>query len=170
MTAEAELTPTATVEPEKKKEESAFELHPLEALFSVGYAESPVIEIYKDANVELKAKFRTLLPAELRDITEIISKYTSETAQVISERMETLARAIVTINYMPLVLTKPEQQQFFLKNGRQPSPLEMSRIILQEKIKSMVIIDELYSAYLDFTQKILGEFADSKKKSMNSAV
>jgi hypothetical protein len=148
-------------------EELSLEFHPLENLFYLGYAESPIIEVFKEDTVELKVQFRTLTPLEIRDITEAISLYDSSPAQMITERIETLARSIISINHMPLILTTKERQEFYEKNGRNPSPLEMSKIILQEKIRSMVVIDAIYEKYLEFSDSILNDLEKIKKKSNN---
>ena len=147
-----------------KKPLSTKEYHPLESLFYLGYAESSVIEVYKDDNIELKVKFRTITPAEIRDITEAVDNYSSQAAQIVTERIETLARSIISINYMPLVLTKDEQQAFFDEYKRQPSPLEMAQKVLREKIKSMLVIDSMYEKYIEFSNGIMTQFEEAKKK------
>jgi hypothetical protein len=114
--------------------------------------------------LELKAKFRTLTPLEVRDITELVELYNADTAQIVTERIETLARAILYINYMPLTLPPDEQQAYYTKHGKNPSPLEMAKIILEEKIKSMFIIDALYTAYMEFTSDIFDKLEEAKKK------
>lgn len=150
-----------------KAKEQLAELHPLESLFVLGYAESPQIEIYKDDKVELKAKFRTLTPLEIRDITEEITKFFSPTGQTITEQIETLARAVQFINYMPLILTREDQQKFFDENKRMPSPLEMARIILRDKVKSVTVLNALYETYVEFSNEVVKKFDEAKKKSRN---
>lgn len=164
MTADPEQINSAEPINKERKVENASEMSLLESMFYLGYAQSPVIEIYNDGTVELKAKFRTLTPLEIRDVMEERENFTSAIAQAITERIELLARAIVTINHMPLVLTKEEQGKFFEDNKRQPSPLEMARHILRFKIRSMVVIDALYEKYLEFSNKVMTEFEDAKKK------
>jgi len=163
MTADPEVLQDEPVSKDRKFE-SPGELNILESMFYLGFSQSPVIEIYNDGKVELKAKFRTLMPIELREIMEEKENYTSSIAQAITERMETLARAIVTINHMPLVLSKEEQDKFFEDNKRQPSPLEMARHILRFKIRSMVVIDALYEKFIEFSNQVTATFEDTKKK------
>jgi hypothetical protein len=157
-------TPEAIPPPKKEAKEPKYD--PLESLFYYGYAESDVIEIYKDeeSSLELKAKFRTLTPIEVRDITELIGLYNADAAQTITEKIETLARAILYINYMPLILSPDEQQKYYDRYGKNPSPLEMSKIILEEKIKSMFIIDALYTAYVEFANDVFEKLEEAKKK------
>jgi hypothetical protein len=140
------------------------DIHPLESLFYLGYATSPVVTIFKDDSATLQAQFRTLTPVELRDVLETANRFTSDGAKVITERIETLARAIVHINHMPLMLVNKDQQEFFNKYKRNPSPLDMARVILQDKIKSMVVIDALYDYYMEFVSKLLDKFEEAKKK------
>jgi len=164
------MTINATVSdpPEKKtkQHESLVTNDPLDNLFHFGYTESDVIEIFsdKEKNLELKAKFRTLTPTEIRDITEFIELYNAGAAQLITEKIETLARAIMYINYMPLILTPDERQDYYNKYGKEPSPIEMAKIILQEKIKSIFIIDALYEAYSEFAQGVIKKLEKAKKK------
>lgn len=161
--------PEQSLPPENKKEnkkQSKIAFNPLENLFNFGYAESDVIEIFSDEEnkLELKVKFRTLTPTEVRDITEFIELYNSDTSQIITEKIETLARAIMYINYMPLTLTPDEQQAYYTRYGKSPSPIEMARTILQEKIKSIFIIDALYNAYSEFSQEVISKLEEAKKK------
>lgn len=162
MTAVPEQIPQSNTK--ENKPDVVKELHPLESLFYLGYAESPVIEVYKDDKVELKVKFRTLTPTEIRDITESVDNYSSQAAQLVTERIETLARTVISINYMPLVLSKDDQQKFYDEHKRQPSPLEMALIVIKEKIRSMMVIDALYEKYIEFSNKIMTDFDEAKKK------
>ena len=165
MTAEPEtFIPPQTAQPIVPPTQ-AREIHSLESLFYLGYAESQPVVIYKDDKNELKVKFRTLTPAETRDVNEEITKYFSPHGQAVTEQIESLARAIVWINYMPLVLTREEQNKFFEDNKRNPSPLEMARIILRDKIKSLDIMNSMYKAYLEFQDGVSKELEDAKKKS-----
>jgi hypothetical protein len=150
----------------KKKQQKLVEHNPLESLFHYGYAESDVIDIFSDEErkIELKVKFRTLTPAEIRDITEFIELYEAGAAQIITEKIETLSRAVMYVNFMPLTLTPDEQSDYYNKYGKTPSPLEMARIIFQEKIKSLFIIDALYEAYSEFSAEIIAKLEIAKKK------
>lgn len=139
------------------------EIHPLLNIFTLGYTESEPIEIYKDESVELKVKFRTLTPAEHIDIQEEAARYESPVGSIIAERMSTLMRAIITINHMPLILTVPEQEKYKEDHGNYPSPLEMSRIILTEKIRSMLVLDAMYEKYMEFTEEIINKLENIKK-------
>jgi hypothetical protein len=98
---------------------------------------------------------------------EVSQYYQSGPAQIITERMETLARAIISINHMPLTLTNKEQQDYFDKFGKNPSPLDMARIIFTEKIKSIVILDALYESYVEFADGITEKLEEAKKKLNN---
>lgn len=135
----------------------------LERLFYVGFAKSDPILVYKEGDVEINVMFRTLLPAELRDIVEQMNKYESMMGKVITERIETLARAIESINHMPLCWSQGDQQKFFEKNGRMPAPLEMARSIIQDKFKSILVIDAFYDAYIKFSDSVTAKFEDAKK-------
>ena len=161
------VNPQQLPPPEKKKKEQKPAVYnPLENLFHFGYAESDVIEIFSDKenNIELKVKFRTLTPTEIRDITELTELYQSDTSQIITEKIETLARAIMYVNYMPLTLPPDEQQIYYNNYGKMPSPIDMARVILQEKIKSIFIIDALYNAYAEFAENIIKQLESAKKK------
>lgn len=168
------MTISATTSETPTKNEKQEPAHPHDALsnlFNFGYAESGVIEIFSDKEnaLELKAQFRTLTPTEVRDITEFTELYNASTARIITEKIETLARAIMYINYMPLILAEDERQVYFDKYGRNPSPLDMARIILQEKIKSVFIIEALYDAYSEFAEKIIKQLEKAKKKLMKKS-
>jgi hypothetical protein len=141
------------------------ERNPLESLFYFGYAESDNIIVFQKDDLELKVQFRTLTPLELRDVFEKMQQFESPYAQHITERIETLARAIVHINHMPLILTEKERQEYFDKNGDNPSPLKMARYILREKIMSMAVIDALYSAYIKFSDETMEKIKEAKKNS-----
>ena len=161
-----------TIKPEENASEGG-SFHPLsfspetyvfEQLFVLGYAESQPISVYTNGNIDISVVVRTLTPVEIRDVLEICGQLGSQGAQSIVERIETLARGIVTINHAPLVLTKKEQQDFYEKYNRSPSPLDMARIILNEKIKSLDVIDLIYEAYVKFTNSVTKDFEKAKKK------
>lgn len=166
MTTEPELIkPTDTPQQlEQRKKERAPEVHPLESLFTLGYAISDRVEVFNNGKVELKAIFRTLTPAEIRDVAEEVTKYFSAEGQSITLKIETLARAIQDINYMPLILSKDDQEKYHKDLGYVPSPLESAKIILRDKIRSLLVIDALYKAYDDFTAGVMKQFEDAKKK------
>ncbi len=137
----------------------------LEELFSVGYAKSGDILIYEDTNgLSFSVQFRTLTPCEYRDIAEVLTYYRSTHAQILTEKIETLARAIVYINHMPLLLDPKERKDYEEKNKVPPTSLEQARIILYEKIKSGAVIDLLYEKYSEFIEKVAKSFEDIKKK------
>jgi len=143
----------------------------LEDLFNIGYAKSEEYKIYEDENgLEFSVQYRTLTPTEIRDIAEILGNYRSIVAQVWTEKIETLARAIMFINKMPLILDTKERQEFEDKNKHGPSTLEQARIILYEKIKSPYVIDLLFDKYQDFNGAIAKNFEDIKKKLNNQPV
>ena len=146
------------------KVEHNVEYYAFEQLFFMGYAESDPISIYKDDKHEFVVKFRTLTPNELRDIVESAHAFQTAGAQAITEKIETLARVIVTVNHTPLVLTQKEQQEYYEKNNEHPSSLTMARIIMHDKIKSMEIIEIMYDKYMEFQLKINEMFEEAKKK------
>lgn len=152
-----------TKDPKKETLTPFSEFNLLERLFYAGFAESDPITVYKDRDSELTVTFRTLTPPELRDIVECMNKYESMMGKVITERIETLARAIVNINHMPLCWSQREQNEFLEKNGRMASPLEMARNIVQDKFKSILIIDAFYDAYIKFSDSVTSKFEDAKK-------
>jgi len=139
------------------------EFYAFEQLFFLGYAESEPIIVYKDDKHEFVMKLRTLTPNELRDVVESAHKFETVGAQAITEKLETLARVIITINHTPLVLTQKEQQEYYEKHNEHPSSLTMARIILHEKIKSMEMIDRMYDKYMEFQVKINEKFEETKK-------
>jgi hypothetical protein len=136
----------------------------LEQLFFLGYAKSGQKTVYKDDKLELIVEFRTLTPTEIRDVFENVGKFNTGTAQAITTEIEILARAIVTINGMPLILDTKDRESFFTRMGHQPSPLDMARMILMEKFKSMHVLDIMYEAYNEFAESVAQSFEDVKKK------
>jgi len=84
-------------------------------------------------------------------------------AQVITEKLETLARAITTVNNVPLILTQDEQQEYFEKHQKHPSSLTMARIIWHDKVRSMSLIDHLCDVYMEFVTKVGEDFENAKK-------
>lgn len=159
MTATPEEITTTPIPPKQ--------INYLESLFYLGYAESEDITIYKDDKHTLIVKFRTLTPNEIRDVFNISGQHDTMAAQLLTEKLEILARSIVHVNNMPLIWTATEREEYFKKEKRQPSPLEMSRDIIVNKIKSLLIIETLYDAYREFTVKVESNFEDIKKKLKN---
>lgn len=159
------MTPE-TVDP-TVKESKKFDIESvstLEDMFYLGYTQSEKIIIYEHEDKKITAVFRTILPVELRDIFESISKYDSYAGQAVTERIETLSRAIVTVNDMPLAMDQQDKKDFVEYHKREPSSLEQARFILINKIKSVYIIDALYEAYTEFSDKVKDHFDDIKKK------
>jgi len=158
-----------TAEPATIKKEKELNISVVEDLFSLGYSKSENIIIYKneEKNIEIVAQFRTLTPLELREMSEILNQFGSFSAQLITEKIETLARSIVHINNMPLILDTNERDAYEKQYGKPPTALEMARKIMSEKIKSPHIIDMLYDKYSEFTNKISEHFEDIKKKLNN---
>ena len=160
--------PTAIPQPKIPNIAEEKQITILEDLFTIGYAKSDDIKVYEDnLGRSFSVQFRTLTPCEYRDIAEILSFYRSTHAQVWTEKIETLARAIITINKMPLLLDPKERKDYEDKNKVPPTSLEQARIILYEKIKSTDVIDLLYSEYAKFTEQITKSFEDIKKKLNN---
>lgn len=155
-------------DPPKKKFELS-QIAVLEDLFYLGFSKSEKMIVYKDEvkNLEINVVFRTLTPSEHRDIWESLSKFSSFGAQAITEKMEILSRAIVTLNDMPLVLDNKDKEEFNKRFSRDPSPLDQARFIIIEKIKSKELIDLLYEAYEAFSKNIIKNFDDIKKKLKN---
>lgn len=170
MTATPE-EPTFKIDPEENKEEDSValieEVHPLYNIFKLGYATSPVLTVFSKDEVELKVTFRTLQPSELIAIIERSSAHQTTAGQLIQERIETLAHCVVSINHMPLALTKKDRDQFFKENKRQPSPLEEARIIFNDKIESLIVIDSLYEAFSVWNEKISKHVLEAKKNLKN---
>jgi hypothetical protein len=137
----------------------------LEELFTLGYTVSKHIRFYEDDQGNFfQVQFRSLTPCEYRDIAEVLGYYRSQHAQTWTEKIETLARAIVSINYMPLLLDPKDRKDYEEKNGSAPTSLEQARIILYNKIKSSAVIDMLYDEYTKFVEKVAAGFDDVKKK------
>lgn len=150
-----------------QEKENFLELSTLEDIFELGYANSKKIDIYNDGKVKISATFRTLTHNEVKDVFEQSNKYTTLAAQTMAERVETLARAIKTINDMPLHLSTLEREEFRKEYNRDPTPVEQAKVTLVKKIKSHLVIDALYEAYIEFSSKIEKEFVDIKKKLKN---
>jgi hypothetical protein len=165
MTTTPDVEPTQFTTKSTTKDTNIYDtdVHPLANIFTLGYVESEPLEIFKSDKVELIAKFRTLTPSEFREIMEESNRYDSAAAQLITERTETLARCVVSINHMPLLLTNADQEGFHKKYGRMPSPLDMARIILNEKINSMVVLDALYEKYMEFNDSVIEKLENLKK-------
>jgi len=138
----------------------------LEDVFYLGYTQSDPITLFKDEakKVELTVQFRTLTPIEHRDIFTAMGKYETYMAQEVTRKLETLSRAVKLINGMPLLLPNNEIKEFYDKAERNPTPLEQAQIIFTQKIKSPDLLDLMYEAYVEFTEKVSKEFEDIKKK------
>ena len=166
MTAKPELINKEDNEVQQKTTKQAKEFAVIEDLFSLGYATSDDITIFKDEKEDIKIniRVRTLLPAEIRDIFEQTFRYDSPIGIKVTEEIETLARCIVTINGMPLVLPQNEKEDLANILGTvEPTPLQQSRYILTHKIKSVSVLDLMYEAYEEFKSQIEHSFKDLKK-------
>lgn len=144
----------------------------LEDIFLLGYTKSGPVVLFsqeKDGRkTALTAEYRTLLPAEIRDIFEEVNHYQSFLGQLVTEEIETLARAIVTINGMRLVLDQTDREALAKemrdRNLPTPTPLSEARYILMHKIKSPMVIDMLFEGYKKFADQVKNTFDDIKKK------
>ena len=138
-----------------------------ENLFSVGYTVSDKLMIFHDEekNVKIEATFRTLTPPEMREVWDICNRFESFGAREITEKIEILARAITSINDMPLILDPKERDDFKGRTGQDPSPLEQARIIMIDKLKSTDLLEALWEVYEDFRNEIRASFEEIKKKS-----
>lgn len=158
MTAEpTESTPYTTVATDR-------DTAVLEDLFLLGYTTSEPIAIYKDEKTEIRVQYRTLLPYEHREIAQAVSSFTSPVAQYITEQIETLARAVVTINSMPLQLNLDDKKSFQSEHRREPTPLDQARYVMTKKIRSKHILDAMFDAYVEFVEGITKHFEELKKK------
>lgn len=144
----------------------------LEDIFLLGYAKSEPMHLFtqeKDGQtLKLVAEYRTLLPAEIRDVFEDVQRYQSFLGQLVTEQIETLARGIVQINGMRLALDQTDRaalvKEFRDSDQPHPTPLAEARYILTHKIKSPMVIDLLFEGYKKFTNKVKDAFDDVKKK------
>jgi hypothetical protein len=136
----------------------------LEDLFLLGHTTSKKYTIYKDDQYEIVVQFRSLLPYEIREIQEQVIRFNSPIGRAITEQIETLARAIKTINDAPLILVSNEREEYFRKNKRYASPLEMAKIILIEKLKSEHLLDAMFESYTEFANGLFEQFDEIKKK------
>lgn len=152
--------------PKEENKPDPIEVAVLEDIFYLGYTVSKKINVYEDKEkgIKIDTVFRTLMPAEFRDIFEVTGKYDTFQAQEITTRIETLARAIQTINDMPLTLSTKEKGDFKEKYDREPSPLDQAREILTNKIRSVQVVDALYEEYQKFYDGVKAQFEDLKKK------
>ena len=140
----------------------------LEDLFLIGSTRSNVYTIYKDDSGKfVTVQFRSLQPTEIMAVADAGERHSSALGKFLCEELETLARAIVYINGMPLILTTSERDVYFKEYKRYPSPLEMARIILYDKIKSQHILDAIFEAYGEFIKSIQENFENLKKKLTN---
>lgn len=161
-----------TVELDKSKEsillppqETDRDAAALEDLFLIGSTISNVYTIYKDdKGKSITVQFRSLQPTEIMAVSDAVERHNSPIGKFIAEELETLARAIMYVNGMPLILNTQERDNYFKEYKRQPSPLEMARVILHEKIKSPHVIDAMYEAYGEFVKSIQESFESIKKK------
>ena len=169
MTVEADPgVPDKLVTPQEREFNN--EVAALEDLFLIGSTKSNVYTIYKDdSGQQITVQFRSLQPTEIMDVAEAVARHVSVEAKYITEELETLARAIMYVNGMPLILNEKEREDFFKANKKQASPTEMARIILYDKVKSEHILDAMYEAYKEFIKGIQIDFEEVKKKLMNPA-
>lgn len=141
----------------------------LEDIFLLGYTTSDPIVIFKDESkdIEIKVRFRTLTPIELRKVYEATTQFSSFGGKGITEKLETLCFAVMTVNDSPLVMSTGERETYKEEYGTEPGPLDQARYIIVNKIKSIFLIDAIYDAYTEFSDKIKEEFDDIKKKLKN---
>jgi hypothetical protein len=164
MTANPEFPNQPENSPEK---DNPFAVSVIEDIFNLGYIKSDPQVLFKDPNnkVELSVVYRTLMPAEIREIFESVSAYSSVIGQLVTEQLETLARAIITINGMPLILDEADRKKLAEElHVQAPTPLQQAKYILTHKIKSPNVVDLLYEAYREFTDGVKENFAELKKK------
>jgi len=142
----------------------------LEDIFTLGFTKSDPITVFEDKenNFEVNVVFRTVTPSELMAVYEAAGCHGSLFAQRISERLETLARAIQFINRMPLLLSASDQAEYLKRVGlpedKAVTPLDQAKIILTEKIKSPAVIDALWEAYETFRNTVTETVTNLKKK------
>ena len=165
MTVEKSSSQEPTLLPPQEKDRDAAAL---EDLFLLGSARSNIITIYKDDSGKfVNVQFRSLQPTEIMAVADAVERHASSLGKFVSEQLETLARAIMYVNGMPLVLTAKEREDYFKEHERYPSPLEMARIVLYDKIASPHILDAMFEAYMEFVKGIQENFDNIKKKLMN---
>lgn len=144
----------------------------LQDVFALGYARSQERVLLKDeaANLSVRVVYRTLIPAEVRDIYEVIGKYNSVLGQLITEQIETLARSVESINGMALQLPRNDCMQLAQElKVESPSPLQQARYVLTHKVKSAHLLDTIWVGYKDFVTEVDAQFEEIKKKSQNPA-
>jgi len=137
----------------------------LDDLFNIGYTTSEEVLVYEAEGTKITASFRTLVPAEMREVHEVIGSFQSMGAQFITEQIELLARGIMLINNMPLSLDQHDRETLS-KDLDKPdlTPLEQARYILLNKLRSKPVLDMLYDKYMEFINGVEKEFEDIKKK------
>lgn len=133
--------------------------HFLEELFRYGKTMSDPIEVLPNVNVI----YKTLTPTQQMQADERIERYRNEDARMICMMIESLARAIFTINSMPLFLDESEFQTLEKDLGHKPSPAEQSAYILSTKVERPVL-EILYAEYLNFYLALVGKVDEIKKK------
>ena len=141
----------------------------IEDIFVLGYTRSDIIKVYSDekTGMEITVQFRTLTHTEIKDVCEALYGLRHTLSQVIVEKIETLARAIVTLNGSPLILDEHDRENFAKLYKHEPTSLDMAKYVLIEKIKSILVINALYEAYEEFLGNVTKQFEDIKKKLKN---
>lgn len=169
MTIEAELGAAEKLTTPQDRESNT-QAAALEDLFLIGNTKSNLYTIYQDdSGKQITVQFRSLQPTEIMEVAEAVARLVSPEAKFITEELETLARAIMYINSMPLILNEKEREDYFRSYKKHPSATEMARICLYDKIKSEYLLDAMYEAYKEFIKGIQIEFDEIKKKLMNQA-
>lgn len=137
----------------------------LDDLFNLGYTTSDDVLVYESEGTTIVAQFRTLVPAEMREVHESVGSFRSMGAQFITEQIELLSRGVVRINNMPLILDQHDREELASKlNKADLTPLEQARYIFLNKIRSKPVLDMLYDKYMEFIQSVEKEFEEVKKK------
>ena len=167
MTADPEINPAVFSVATQKEDGTVSAI--LEDMFSLGYAKSGEVVVYEGEQagktIKITAEFRTVLPAEIRDIFEEVQKYPSFLGGFVTEQIETLARALIKINGMRLALDQNDRTDMLKElDTTSITPLNEARYILIKKIKSVHVLDALYDSYKKFIDTVRQKFEDSKKK------
>lgn len=164
MTLEAQETP-GNISPQSLTDPKS--VADLEDIFSLGYATSDPVVLFEDEDkgIYIEVVYRTLTPLELKDVFDEVAKSVSSFGQRITERIETLARAIQTVNKSPLVLSAADQEHYCKKfEVDSMTPLDQARVILRTKIKSVEVIEMLWKKYQEFKENVVKDIEDIKKK------
>lgn len=124
-----------------------------------GGARSKPIEI----TPQISVVFRTLTTREQIDVLENTARFRDQDAKLFYRQIETLARAVVSINSDALRMTTIERDKFKEDRKRDPTAIEEASSMLLDHVP-LHLTASMYEAYIMFRDGQFTEFEDIKKK------